>query len=276
MAKSKRRTTEINVYECFMLALCTYVLATLVLTTFTTVGPDVAKILETVDNAICIVFMADFFFKLITAESKLAYLKWGWIDFLSSIPTIGPLRWGRCVRIVRILRLFRGIRSIKQLLVFFVQHRAASAFSTALFASLLVVVFASVAVLDFEHEEAHANIRTAEDALWWAFCTVTSVGYGDHYPISLAGRVVGAATMACGIVVFGTFTGLAASWILAPQEAEQDEELEEIRCRLAAIENHLSKLVSRAEDPCLTELTAIEQQVNELVAEDEVARVTCS
>jgi voltage-gated potassium channel len=213
--------------------------------------------------------MADFFYKLITAESKLAYLKWGWIDFLSSIPAIGPLRWGRFARLVRILRMFRGIRSIRQLVVYLVQHRAASAFSTALIMSLLVVVFASVAVLDFEREETNANIQTAEDALWWAFCTVTSVGYGDLYPISLSGRVVGAAAMACGIAVFGTFTGLAASWFLAPQEAEQDEELEEIRHRLTAIEKHLSKLVSRSEDLRLAELAVIEQQLAAIVADNE-------
>lgn len=276
MGNSRRKTTEIDVYECFMLALCIYVLVTLVVTTFASVTPDVLTILAIVDTAICFVFMADFFYKLITAESKLAYLKWGWIDLLSSIPTLGPLRWGRCARIVRILRLFRGIRSIKQVLVFLVQHRAASAFSTALFTSLLVVVFASVAVLDFEREEANANIHTAEDALWWAFCTVTSVGYGDLYPISLAGRVVGAATMACGIAVFGTFTGLAASWFLAPQEAEQDEELEEIRNQLGAIEKQLRKLVSQTENPRLTELAAVKQQATVLVAEDEDARVTCS
>jgi voltage-gated potassium channel len=235
-----------------------------VITTFADVSPDVVTILETVDTGICFVFLADFFYKLLSAESKLGYLKWGWIDFVSSIPAIGPLRWGRFARFVRILRLLRGVRSIKHLVSCLVQRREASALSTAVIVSLLVVVFASVAVLDFERDWPNANIRSAEDALWWAICTVTSVGYGDLYPISLEGRLIGAATMACGIAVFGTFTGLAASWFLSPQEAEQDRELEEIRHRLSAIERHLSRMVERAEGTDDAGLAAVQQHVNEL------------
>ncbi len=246
------------------------------MTTFVKLSPDVLTILETVDTAICFAFLADFFYKLVTAESKLAYLKWGWIDFLASIPAIGPLRWGQCARFVRILRLLRGIRSIKHLVTYLMRRRAASAFSTALFTSLLVVVFASVAVLEFERHETNANIQTAEDAMWWAFCTVTSVGYGDMYPISLSGRVVGAATMACGIAVFGIFTGFVASWFLAPQEAEQEDELEQIRCRLTVIEGHLSTLVARADDPSISELAAIERQLTEIVAANDLSAARVS
>ena len=86
---------SLEVYELFMLGLCVYVLGSLAATTFLRLDPGVVAILESVDTLICVVFMTDFFVKLYMAENKLSYLKWGWIDVVSSIPAVEPLRWGR-------------------------------------------------------------------------------------------------------------------------------------------------------------------------------------
>ena len=125
MAQSINKSKN-EVYELFMLVLCVYVLAALVATTFLRLDQMVVEILDYVDTAVCLVFMADFFMKLFTAQDKLEYLKWGWIDFLSRIPAVGPLRWGRFARIVRILRLLRGVRSCKILFEFLLRRRAES------------------------------------------------------------------------------------------------------------------------------------------------------
>ena len=238
---------KISVYECVMLVLCIYVLFVLAATTFFQLDKSVVEILDYVDNAICVVFLADFFMKLFTAKNKLEYLKWGWIDFLSSIPAVGPLRWGRFARLVRILRLLRGVRSCKVLIELLLRRRAESAFGTAVIIALLMVVLSSVAILVFERQDASSNIRNSEDALWWAFATVTGVGYGDRFPVTASGRVVAALTMIAGVALIGTFAGMVASWFLAPQEAEQDQELESICHRLTAIEGLLHELVARDE-----------------------------
>lgn len=109
MANSPSPKQVAGVYEAFMLGLCLYVLAALGATTFCKLDESVVAILDYLDTAVCFVFLADFVVKLATAESRLAYLKWAWIDLVSSIPTIGPLRWGRLARVVRILRLLRGL-----------------------------------------------------------------------------------------------------------------------------------------------------------------------
>lgn len=227
-----------------MLGLCLYVLAALGATTFFKLDESAVAILDYLDTAVCFVFLGDFAVKLATAESKLGYLKWGWIDFISSIPTIGPLRWGRLARVVRILRLLRGVRSGRVLTQYILKRRAESAFAAALMAALLIVTLSSIAILYFERE-ADSNIKTAEDALWWAFVTVTTVGYGDRYPITTGGRIVAALTMTAGVGLFGTFTGFVASWFLAPGEQEQEDELEAIRAQLGAIEGHLQKLAGQ-------------------------------
>ena len=74
-------------------------------------------------------------------------------------------------------------------------------------------------MLGLEREVEHANIRTAGDALWWSLVTITTVGYGDHYPVTTPGRLVAAWLMIVGIGVMGTVTGVVASWIYGERVA---------------------------------------------------------
>lgn len=80
---------------------------------------------------------------------------------------------------------------------YILKRRAESAFATTLMVALLIITLSSIAVLHFE-SEGDANIKTAEDALWWSFVTVTTVGYDDRYPVSTGGRVVAALAMVAG------------------------------------------------------------------------------
>ena len=111
--------------------------------------------------------------------------------------------------------------------------------------ALLVVFLGSIAVLNFERTSHDALIESPEDALWWALATVTGVGYGDFYPVTSGGRVVGAFTMILGLALFAILASLLTAWFLAPQEAAQDQELESIRGCLSDIELHLKDLSSR-------------------------------
>jgi len=136
--------------------------------------PEVRKILEVSDTVICFVFIADFFIQLVRAERKWQYLKWGWIDLISSIPTLAWFRVGRTVRIIRILRILRAFRSTRVLLNYLLANRAKSVLACAACISLTLVVFSSVAILNVE-DSKDANIKNAEDALWWSVVTITTV-----------------------------------------------------------------------------------------------------
>jgi voltage-gated potassium channel len=65
-----------------------------------------------------------------------------------------------------------------------------------------------------------ANIKNAADALWWVYVTITTVGYGDRYPTTSAGRIVGVFVMTAGVGLFGTLSGFLANKFLAPPQAE--------------------------------------------------------
>lgn len=236
------------VYLLFMLALSCLSLALLAVLSAAPLTPDAKTILETADTLICVLFMADFVASLVRAENRKRYLlTWGWLDLLSSIPIVNSLRAARFARIVRILRVLRGVRAAKVISAAIVERRAqAGMVATVLFTGV-VVVLASVAVLQFE-APGGGNIVTAEDALWWSVTTMTTVGYGDRYPVTTEGRVVAACLMVCGIGVFGVLSGFMASWFVAPAGEKRDTEIAALRGEMLAIRQLLSERGARAAD----------------------------
>jgi voltage-gated potassium channel len=220
-------------YTIFMLLLSFFALVTLAVNTIFRLDPAISEILQYADYGICFFFFADFIISLYQAERKIKYLlQWGWLDLLSSVPMIDSLRWGRAARIMRILRVLRGVRSAKILADFILLRRTESAFLAAALVSILLVVISSIAIIQFE-SAPEANIKTSEDAIWWAVVTITTVGYGDRYPISSEGRFIAALLMSAGVGLFGTFSGFVASWFLRPERQAQESEIhtliEEVR-----------------------------------------------
>jgi voltage-gated potassium channel len=232
---------EATAYEFFMLCLCVWALLSLAAVTFLELPDTVASILTYADYAICGVFFYDFLRSLYRAPKRLVYMvTWGWIDLLSSIPAIGPLRWGRAARLVRIFRLLRGLRSARVIFQFLVTKRAESALMVAILLTLLVVVSASIAILQIE-PAAGGNIKNAEDAMWWAIATITTVGYGDVYPVTQAGRLVAIGLMMAGVGLFGALSGLVASWFLRGTRLSAVE-MAEIRELLVELNNRQTQV----------------------------------
>ena len=83
---------------------------------------------------------------------------------------------------------------------------------------VLVLQFGSLTMLHVEEDAPGANITTASDALWYTIVTISTVGYGDQYPVTNAGRIVGAVIIVVGVGIFGTFTGYLANLFLSPKK----------------------------------------------------------
>ena len=222
-------------YEVFMLVLSIYALAVLTAETLLTLDEQTRAVLGFSDTAVCVLFFADFLHSLAKAPDRTGYmLRWGWLDLISSMPTVGVLRLGRIARVVRVIRVLRGVRATKSVAAFVIRRRAQGAFLAVAMISMLLVVFSSLAILQFE-TDSHANIRTAADALWWAFTTVTTVGYGDRYPVSGEGRLLAAVLMTAGVGLFGTFSGFVAAWFLSPGTDKQESEIGALRRDVAEL-----------------------------------------
>jgi voltage-gated potassium channel len=224
-----------------MLGLCVYALAALAVHSFAPLTAETRNVLDRADLVVCAVFFGDFVVSFIRAPNRTRYmLTWGWLDLISSIPTIGALRWGRLARVGRILRVLRGVRATKLILEAVLQRRAQSAFFAAVLCAFIVVVVASVAILQVETDPA-STIRTGGDALWWSVATITTVGYGDVYPITAEGRVVAMILMVMSIAMLATFSGLVASWFLAPRDRQEAKEIAALREEVRGLREDLQK-----------------------------------
>lgn len=230
---------KIDLIQIISLILSVYILAALIVQTLVQVSPETTDLLDKIDFLICLFFLYDFFARLYKAKSKIQFLKWGWIDFISSIPVLGVFQWARIVRVVRIIRILRAFRSTKILLQYLFRNRSRGTLATAALVSIVMMIFSSVAILNFE-TAPNSNIKNAEDALWWAFTTITTVGYGDKYPVTTEGRIVAAMLMTSSVGLFGIFTGFVASLFVAEDQKKDDADtkalIEEVRLLRLKIE----------------------------------------
>ena len=207
-------------YQIFMLTLCVLALATLVVQIAFQLDPEVERVLVVADTAICVVFAFDFLVTFVRAPNKMRYMMtWGWLDLISSIPTLDVARWGRLARVARLLRVLRVLRAARVLSTVILKERAESTVLAAALLAFMLIFGASVAILQFE-SSPQSNIIDAEDAVWWAFTTITTVGYGDRFPVTLAGRVTGGILMTAGVGLFGAFAAGLAAWFISPQEEQ--------------------------------------------------------
>jgi voltage-gated potassium channel len=211
---------KLSFLDLLIVILSFYVLATLLVDTFFKLPIQLSRLLSLVDNLICIVFLYDFTYHLIKAPSKLKYLKWGWIDLIASIPSFEFLRYGRLVRLLRLLRVLRAFRSVRYLVTHLYRNRTQATFATVAMIAFLMIIFGSISILNVENDP-NSNIKTAEDAVWWAFVTITTVGYGDRYPVTAEGRIIAAFLMVTGVGLFGTFTGYVAAWFLGDKSTKE-------------------------------------------------------
>ena len=202
-----------TVYQLFLLALSIYVLCIVFAETFVVSDPEISLVLQRIDLFICLVFLGDFFLNLYTAKSKLAYLKWGWIDLLSSIPLADPLRWGRLARVIRILRFLRTIKSLR-ILVSSIQR---SKFQSLTLVVILIsfVAFTLCASLILELERDHVGgINTANEALKWAFLNVMNAKVSITQAQSTGGMAITVILNKVGILLFAYFNAIIVAWLI--------------------------------------------------------------
>ncbi len=208
---------EIKLFNILILILSVYVLLSLLVSVIFELSEELNILLGYIDNFICIVFLVDFWIRFKKADNKLEFMKWGWIDLIASIPFLDLARAGRVIRLIRLVRVFRALKSTKLIYEHIAQNKKQSVLTSVALISILMIIFSSIAILQFE-KDVNSNIKTAEDAIWWSYVTITTVGYGDKYPITTEGRIIGAILMTTGVGIFGTFTALVSSWFIQKNE----------------------------------------------------------
>jgi voltage-gated potassium channel len=208
-------------YEIFIIFVSVLSVINLVITWIPGIEPDALNVLQVINFFLTIIFLSDFLYRLFSTNSKSHYFfrDWGWADLLASIPALRILRLFRIFKAYRLLHKY-GTRNILTKLK---KHRAESVLYIVIFCVILVIESGAFLVLLAERTAPDANIQTASDAMWWVYVTIATVGYGDRYPVTNAGRLVGIMVMTMGVAFFGTLAGYIANKLLAPDADETPE-----------------------------------------------------
>ena len=237
----------VSLLEIAVLVLSVYVLGALLAQTVFHVPGEVSLLLDRIDTFVCIIFLADFAIRFRRAPSKLAFMKWGWIDLISSIPAYDFLRWGRMVRIVRIIRILRAFRSARHLVAFLYRRRSRGLALTVVLTAFVLVIFSSIAVLAFE-DESESNIRTPFDAVWWAISTMTTVGYGDKVPVTVEGKIVAMILMVTGVGLFGVLTGLFARLFVEVDLKREDADISALTMEIRLLHQRMERIEGKLDE----------------------------
>ena len=161
-----------------------------------------------------VVFAVDYAARLWLAVDRRAFVRSRLLDLaVITLPLLRPLRLLRLVTLLSVLNRHARTSLRGRVVVYVVG------------ATSLVMFVAALAVLDAERGTPDANIQDFGDALWWSFATVTTVGYGDRFPLTVTGRVVAAGLMLTGIALLGVITATFASWLVERvREAGEEQE----------------------------------------------------
>ncbi len=236
-------------YEIFIALVSILSVVNLALVYIPGVNPEAVNVVEIINVFLTVIFVLDFVYRFTTTKSKSHYFfrDYGWADLLACAPQL------RFLRIFRIFKAYRLVKEhgVKEITHYLSYNRAEAALYILVFSVIIILEVGSFLVLRAEYSAPNANITTAGDALWWAYVTITTVGYGDQFPVTGAGRLVGVLVMTTGVGIFATFAGFISNKLLTPPE-KKDEEVEkpkeemsefekQVLARIAELKNSLSQ-----------------------------------
>jgi voltage-gated potassium channel len=269
-ARNEQQQIVINAnYELFVLGVVLLSMINNLVLIFP-IGQEARDLIGVVEFYISGYLLGDFLYRLFRAPRKRDYLitQYGWLDFVGSLPFTGA----RAARVIRMAIIWRKLRrpDLQAMGDIVVARNAESTLLGVVLLVLAMLELGSLGVLIVEAGAPNANIITVSDALWWGTVTVATVGYGDRYPVTDAGRIVGVLLMTMGLALFSVLTSFLADWfrrskrvirpaaspadphahleeamrLLEAQSAAQEQSLRalaDLRAKLAEIERSLTE-----------------------------------
>ena len=202
----------------------------------TRLGPDARGALDVVLTGIWAVFALDYLVRIRLARRRWHFIGTHLLDLaILLLPMFRPLRAMRVVTVISVLN--RQLRDDAR-------GRVAIYIGGTV---VLVGFVAARAVLEAERDAPEASITTFGDALWWTITTLSTVGYGDRYPVTLEGRLVAATLMVAGIALLGVVTASIAAWFvenLRRTEQQVSEDVEEVSSDVEAAQVQLAEVLA--------------------------------
>lgn len=234
---------RLNAWDWLVFGTAITALVLVLLETFLPFSPAVHTVFRHVDNAACAVFFVDVLVRWRRVGWSAEFWRWGWIDLLAAIPFDAAFRTLQIIRVYRIVRVLRVLYKLQELTTGTTLNERLLALPGM---ALVLIIFSTALIVEAERHAPGATIHSGGDALWWALTTVTTVGYGDTYPVTTEGRIIAAGLMFVGIALFGSISAIVTSKLILPKETKDHEELRrEIRSLHAEIRELREELKRR-------------------------------
>jgi voltage-gated potassium channel len=219
-AEEKELVVNIN-YEIFVLALVVMSLVNWVLILLMRPTPAQDQVVWIMNVGLSVFLLLDFAYRLWQHPQRWRFVgqRGGWMLLLGSL----PLPFAGILRLIWTWLAMRRLRNsdFRQMSKIVVQRRAQSTLLTAVLAAVIMLEVGAVFILDAESASTQANIHTGIDALWWNIVTLATVGYGDKYPVTTAGRVIGVIVIIVGVGLFSALTSFLAQWFLRARTTDE-------------------------------------------------------
>lgn len=242
---------ELSGFDLFVLALSVFSVVNLVWVLLPT-RQSIDDAIWIVDGMISTIFLADFIVLWRRAENKRTFFfhQFGWLDLITCIPYPAL----KILRVLRIIRVWRPVHMMggRGLMKRIRDDLAQSALYFAVFLVIAVLQYGAMLILWAESRTTDANIQSGSDAVWWAYVSVTTVGYGDRFPVTNEGRLIGFFVLAVGVGLFGVITGFLANMFLAPRRKKPEQQAapstpDDVTARLEELTRTVAQLTDRLE-----------------------------
>ena len=223
-------TVKGKIFDYFIQALILLSLLAFTIETFPDNSKVTIELLNTFEFLCVIVFSIEYLLRVIVSKKPLKYIFsfYGIIDFLAIFPFyLKSIYDLRALRAFRIFRIFRALKLIRY-------NRALNRFNIAskivkeelilfLILTSIFVFIASAGIYFFENEAQPENFSSVIHSGWWAIVTLTTVGYGDVYPITVGGKIFTTFIVLIGVGIVTIPAGLVASALSKAREIEAKE-----------------------------------------------------
>jgi len=213
---------RLNGWDWFVFAVAIGSLLLVLVETFLSFSAQTMAVFRWIDNAACGVFLVDVMVRWRRAGWSAEFWRWGWVDLLAAIPFDAAFRTLQIIRVYRVVRVLRVLYKLQELTTGTTLNERLLALPGI---AVVMIVFSTALIVQAERLAPGATIKTGGDALWWALTTVTTVGYGDTYPVTTEGRIIAAGLMLVGIALFGSISAIVTSKLILPKETKDHEEL---------------------------------------------------
>ena len=188
------------------------------------------RVLDWADTSIALVFFTEFWIRFYKAPQRATFFKKHWWELLAAIPltheTTQFLRGLNLLRVARIVRLLRLIRFLVRLKILLDASQRLAKQSYLIYVLTVFAMVLAGGTLGFHYMEAghNPNVKTLFDSLWWSVVTLTTVGYGDIYPVTTGGRVLAMLLMLGGVAIVSAITAFGAAAILRERNRGNGDE----------------------------------------------------